>query len=80
MHLGKLGSQFVIKSQRAFERLTFIEAKEARAIDWYGKKQVRDQTARRDYLDLSRNKRKKGDIYVLQIIDEEMKPGDPRLR
>lgn len=80
MHLGRLGSQIVIKSERAFERLTFLEAKEARAADWFGRKQVRDQTARRDYLDLARNKRKKEDLYMLQIIDEEMMPGDPRLR
>ncbi|MBQ8279058.1 MAG: DUF3990 domain-containing protein [Roseburia sp.] len=80
MHLGNLGQQFVLKSEKAFERVRFIEAEVARCEEWYAKKQLRDKEARRDYFDLERNRRQKGDIYIVQIMDEEMKADDPRLR
>ena len=44
------------------------------------KKAFRDQTARRQYLDVERNRRQRGDLYITTILDEEMKPDDPRLR
>ena len=48
--------------------------------EWYKKKAFRDQTARRQYLDVERNRRQRGDLYITTILDEEMKPNDPRLR
>ena len=33
-----------------------------------------------EYFDVERNRRQKGDIYIMQIIDEEMKADDSRLR
>ena len=80
MHLGKLGQQIVLKSRRAFEQIYFIDAKVAKCSDWYMKKMKRDKTARREYFDVERNRRKKGDIYIMQIMDEEMKEDDLRLR
>ena len=46
----------------------------------YTKKEARDKAARREYFDVERNKRQRGDIYITQIIDEEMKADDRRLR
>lgn len=43
-------------------------------------KMKRDRSARREYFSVERNKRQRGDIYIIQIMDEEMKPDDPRLR
>ena len=40
----------------------------------------RDKSARREYFDVERNRRQRGDIYITQILDEEMKPDDKRLR
>lgn len=80
MHLGKLGQQFVLKSKKAFEQLTFLGYEAAESETWYAKKMIRDKTARREYFDLERNKYQKGDIYVIQMIDEEMKADDARLR
>lgn len=80
MHLGKLGQQVVLKSRRAFEQINFIGAEVAKCSDWYMKKAKRDKTARREYFDVERNRRKKGDIYIMQIMDEEMKEDDLRLR
>ena len=80
MHLGKLGQQFVLKSERAFERIRFTGYEIAESGTWYAKKMLRDKSARREYFNVERNKRQRGDLYIIQIIDEEMKPGDLRLR
>ena len=79
MRLGKLGQQFVLKSKLAFDRLTFTGYEIANCDVWYTKKMERDRLARREYFDKERNRRKRGDIYITQIIDEEMKPDDERL-
>lgn len=50
------------------------------AEEWYGRKMARDRAARRAYFDREREHRMKGDIYITQILDEEMTPDDPRLR
>lgn len=80
MHLGQLGQQFVLKSKTAFDRIMFIGYEIAESREWYQKKMLRDKTARREYFDVERNKRRRGDLYITQIMDEEMMPGDPRLR
>lgn len=79
MHLGNLGQQFVIKSELAFERMKFIGSEIARSSEWYAKKMLRDKTARREYFNVERNLRQRGDLYITQIMDEEMMPNDPRL-
>lgn len=80
MHLGKLGQQFVLKSEAAFHRLCFIGYEVAESAEWFTKKMLRDKTARREYFDVERNRRQRGDLYITQIMDEEMKPDDLRLR
>lgn len=80
MFLGKLGIQTVVKSRRAFKALEFIGYEIAEYSEWYEKKIKRDQKARREYFDFERNKRERGDIYITQILDEEMNENDPRLR
>lgn len=80
MHLGKLGQQIVLKSQKAFEQIHFVGYEVAESDIWYQKKMLRDQKARREYFDVERNKRERGDLYITQILDEEMKPNDVRLR
>lgn len=80
MKLGRLGLQYVLKSRTAFERISFIDYEIASHEEWYQKKYNRDKAARRLYFDLERNKRQKGDIYILNILDEEMKANDSRLR
>lgn len=80
MYLGKLGQQFVLKSKTAFERIHFTGSEVAKSDEWYAKKMTRDKTARREYFNVERNKRQRGDLYITQIMDEEMMPDDPRLR
>lgn len=80
MRLGKLGQQFVLKSKTAFDRIIFLDAEHIPFAEWYERKRQRDRTARRGYFNVERNKRQRGDLYITQILDEEMGPDDPRLQ
>ena len=80
MRLGKLGQQFVLKSKKAFERVKYIGNEVADHSEWFVKREQRDKSARREYFDTERNKRQRGDIYIAQILDEEMDENDSRLR
>ena len=71
MYLGKLGIQYVLKSKEAFNRIVFDGYEEAEYKEWYAKKMKRDKSARREYFDVERNRRQRGDIYITQILDEE---------
>lgn len=81
MRLGSLGEQVVLMTPKAFEHIEFIDYEIADYKEYYTKRQERDQQARRDY---QQRKKKlsalREDIYVLDIIREEMKPNDPRLQ
>lgn len=80
MKLGDLGKQVVVKSERAFERLRFLYAEEATRALCLPRREQRDREARRRYLDHERNARRRGDLFISQIIDEEMGPDDDRLQ
>ena len=72
-------SYIFLKSKKAFERIKYVGYEVAESDEWYSKKMLRDKTARREYFSVERNKRQRGDLYIVQIMDEEMKPNDPRL-
>lgn len=80
MYLGEMGEQIVLKSKVSFQRIKFLAYEPALSSEWYLKKEKRDRETRREYFDIERNKRHKGDIYITDILDEEMKGDDERLR
>ncbi len=80
MKLGRLGNQFVLKSRKAFEAIHFVGFEAAESSVWFARKENRDMSARRQYLDGERNKRQSGDLYIVQILEEGIKADDPRLR
>ncbi|MBQ9327067.1 MAG: DUF3990 domain-containing protein [Solobacterium sp.] len=80
MHLGKLGLQFVLKSQNAFDLINFTGYEKVSSAEWYPKKMKRDRAARSEYFNLERNRLQPGDLFITQILTEEMKENDPRLR
>ena len=80
MHLGKLDQQVVLKSKLAFERIRYTGYEIANSDEWYTKKMNRDKAARREYFNVERNKRQRGDLYIMQIMDEGMMSDDLRLR
>ena len=80
LYLGKLGQQVVLKSKKAFDQIRYIDYTIASSDEWYPRKSLRDLTARKEYFNVERNKRQKGDIYITHILDERMMPDDSRLR
>lgn len=80
LHLGKLGQQFVLKSERAFERVRFLGYERASCKIWFAKKQMREKMARYGFLDMEHRKQEGGELYITQILEEKMKPDDMRLR
>ena len=80
MMLGALGMQCVLKSEKAFEHISFLDFDEADSKIWYPHKENRDKAARRDYSTLRHTPWQRGDIYMMTIVDEEIKNDDVRIR
>lgn len=79
MRLGKLGEQIVLKSQKVFAQIQFARYENADAEEYYIKKNEREREARRQY---RRNKKEQADVnelFILDIMREEIKNGDARL-
>lgn len=80
MYLGKLGEQVVLKSEQAFSRLSFEEAIPAERTVYYPKRAARDVEARTAF----RRERSavpiQNAVYLIDILREEWKDDDPRLR
>lgn len=81
LRLGKLGEQTVLISEKAFSNLKFEGAELADKTIYYPKFITRDSGARETYKKEIRNSRSyKDDIYVLDILREEMKGDDSRIQ
>ena len=79
MKLGKLGEQFVLKSREAFERIQFISYQASDNTIYYARRKARDDAARAAFFALLENDDLSG-IYMRDIVREEVKPDDPRIR
>ena len=82
MKLGELGEQIVLMSPRAFERIKFIKYEIADGSIYHNRRMERDERTRRAYLDnhgedfsVTIN-----DLFVRDIISQQVKNDDPRLR
>lgn len=81
MQLGTLGEQVVLLSERSFEQIAFIEYEVADYRECYYKRAERDQNARAAYKSKKKNLQQlMDDIFVLDIMREDMKYDDPRLQ
>lgn len=80
MHLGKLGEQIVFKSKEAFSRIRFIGVEPADAATWYEKKAARDREARKEYRKTKKESSMINELFMIDIMREEIKNGDPRLQ
>lgn len=81
LRLGKLGEQTVLISEKAFENLGFEGAEPADKTIYYPKFITRDSDARETYRNEVRKSRSyKEDIFILDILREEMKDNDPRIQ
>ena len=81
LRLGKLGEQTVVISQKGFDRLKFLEAYPVDKSVYYPKFVNRDFTARDTYRkEIKRSRSYRDDIFVMDILREEMANDDPRIQ
>lgn len=79
MRLGKLGEQVVLKSKKAFDTIKFLDYTTADNKIYYYKRKARDDEARAAFQRELENEDLDG-IFMRDIMREEMKNYDPRLR
>lgn len=81
MELGKLGLQIVLHSDRAFKQLTYVKSIIANNEKYFIKRVSRDLKAREEYHNTTRNSKiSKDDLFVMDIIRQEVKNDDPRIQ
>lgn len=78
MRLGKLGEQFVLKSEKAFAAIRFVDYVRADNSVYYAKRKVRDSEAREAF-EKELEKESVNGVFMRDIIREEMKQNDARL-
>lgn len=80
MQLGALGEQVVLISERAFRQIEFVEHEVVDYREYYYKRTKRDQEARAGYKNHKKTLHQlTNDIFVLDIMREDMNDDDPRL-
>ena len=81
LSLGKLGLQTVLISEKAFEQIKFTDAYSVDKNTYYPKFLDRDTKARNTYRnEIKKTKAYRDDIFVMDILREEMKNDDPRIQ
>lgn len=81
LKLGKLGAQTVLISERSFEQIEFVGAEPVDKEIYYPKFITRDTTARKTYQqEIKKGRTYRDDIFVMDILREEMKNDDPRIQ
>lgn len=79
--LGKLGTQTVLISEHAFSKMEFVNATPVNKEEYFPKFIGRDNTARTTYQkEIKKAHSYKNDIFVMDILREEMKNDDPRIQ
>lgn len=81
MKLGTLGEQVVLVSERSFKQIEFIEQETTDYREYYFKRTQRDKKARETYASRKKNLQQLiNDVFILDIIREDMKNDAPRLQ
>ena len=75
MRLGKLGEQVVLKSKKAFDAITFVEAFKAHREEYLAKYMSRDEEARAKYKEIASHPMDETETYVIDIIRNNWKNG-----
>ncbi len=79
MSLGKLGEQIVLKSKKAFDAIEFLSFEMAENSEYYLKRKVRDEQARKDFMKMLEEEDMDG-LFMRDIIRKEVMPNDAQLR
>lgn len=79
--LGKLGLQTVLVSEKVFDQLKFVNAEPVDKTEYYPKFLRRDTNARETYSkEIAKSRTYRDDIFVLDILRQEMTNDDPRIQ
>ncbi len=81
MKLGELGEQVVLMSEKAFGKIKYIEHEIADGSIYNPRRTEREERAKKAYLDNHGQnfEMPQNDLFVMDIIREQVKNGDPRL-
>lgn len=81
LKLGKLGVQTVLISEKAFQNIKFVDVEPVEKEEYYPKFLSRDTTARTTYQkEIKKSRSYRDDIFVMDILREEIKNDDPRIQ
>jgi hypothetical protein len=80
MLLGKLGEQIVFKSETSFSKIYFLETEPVDAAIYFEKKITRDREAQKAYRNSKKSSDSINELFMLDIMREGIKNGDPRLQ
>lgn len=81
LKLGKLGAQTVLISEKAFKQIEFVTAEPVDRDEYYSKFIARDSMARTTYQhEIKKNRSYKNDIFIMDILREDIKNDDPRIQ
>lgn len=81
LKLGKLGAQTVLVSEKAFRQIEFVQAETVDKEIYYPKFVSRDTAARTTYQkEIKKSQAYRDDIFVMDILREEMNNDDPRIQ
>lgn len=81
LKLGKLGEQTVLISKKAFAQIRFVDAFPVERSIYYPKFLDRDTTARKTYRqEIKKSKSYRDDIFIMDILREELENDDPRIQ
>ncbi|GAB1476879.1 DUF3990 domain-containing protein [Bacillota bacterium] len=80
MVLGNLGEQVVLRSQKAFDNLAFVESTAAPRAIYLPKKLARDTEARAEFKQEKSRLSVEDEVYILDIIRGRWQNDDPRIQ
>jgi len=79
IRLGGLGLQVALKSQEAFSRIRSLGSEKALRSQWLKTRRVREDAARQEFGTIMRGGFQPQDLYMVNIMQQEIKGDDPRL-
>lgn len=79
MHYGDLGEQVVLKSPKAFDSLRYAGNEKGESEIWFPRKENRDTLARKKYFDMDRRGFRRGETYIIKILEEELTDDELRI-
>lgn len=80
MVLGKLGEQIVLKSEKSFDQIKFVNSFSAKKDIYYPQKMARDISARETFREEREKKLLDNEIFLIDIIREGWQDDDARLQ